>query len=303
MKLKYILISLFVINTSILANYLETSKKILDITYDRSEEFIYSTSDFLDRSFSAENYEVEQKDLTRAEVYYESVYEDGQETLTTKDIKIRLLFPRLRDKYKVTFENYNTSSSIDDRSSSDDYLLGVANGKRRIGIKFRGIEPDLFVSYVLSSDYIYDNDYNINIGNRAVYFADFGFDNTMNLNISKQLDSSTVLSFDNSYRFQELYDNRHEVVNSLNIYHQLTKKERLNATLSSYATKDDIINQDLEVDYYYAGLSYKNFFYKNRGYFQIDGGAIARDENGFDPKARVLFRIGALFGNSKPKFN
>jgi hypothetical protein len=302
MKLKYILISLFVINTSIFANYLETSEKILDITYDTTEEYIYDTSDYLDRSFSTNDYEVDQKDLTRAEVYYESIYEDGQENISTANIKIRVLFPRLRDKYKVTFENYNTSSSIDDRSTSDDYLLGIADGKRRIGVKFRGINPDLFVSYKLSKDYMYDYEYNINIGNRAVYFADFGFDNTMNLNISKQLDSSTKISFDNTYRFQELYDNRHEVVNSINIYHQLRKKEILNATISSYATKDDVINKDLEVDYYYAGLSYKNFFYKNRGYFQVDAGTIARDENGFDPKARVLFRIGALFGNNKPNF-
>ncbi|MBT7116819.1 MAG: hypothetical protein HN901_00485, partial [Campylobacteraceae bacterium] len=76
-----------------------------------------------------------------------------------------------------------------------------------------------------------------------------------------------------------------------------------NYTISSYATKDDIINQDLEVDYYYTGGSLKEYFYKNWAYYNIDAGLIFRDENSFEAKGRLLFRIGALFGNAKPKFN
>ena len=125
----------------------------------------------------------------------------------------------------------------------------------------------------------------------------------MSLNISKQLDEYTKISFDNSYRFQEVYDDRHEVVHSLNLYYQLDEKQIVDATVSSYSTKDNIENLDLEVDYYYTGVSYKNYFYQNWTYFQIDTGMIFRDENNFNGKARVLFRIGALFGNAKPKFN
>jgi len=293
-------IVLFLFVNIVNAKYIE---EIMDGTYGATEVFIDDTSNYLDKSFSREDYAVSEGSLNKGDIFYESVYEKGQDNINNSNIKIRLLFPRFRDKYKISLENYTKSKSIDDRKTSDDYLLGIADGKKRIGLKFRGIKPDLFVSYKIGKTFDINNDYSLFMENNAIYFADFGFDNTMQFNIKKELSSDTKISFDNSYRFTKLNDNKHEVVNSINIYNQLNSRELLSGSISSYATKDDIVNQSLEVDYYYSGISYKNHFYKNWGYFQVDTGLTFRDENDFEPRGRILFRIGALFGNAKPTFD
>ncbi|MBT6107514.1 MAG: hypothetical protein HOH31_02860 [Campylobacteraceae bacterium] len=297
----YLLVCLF--SLSLNANYFDEPETILDDTYDTTETFIYSTADYLDTSFSGEDYDIESQDLTKADISYESIFEKGQDSIQNSNIKIRLLFPRFRKQYKITFENYNKSKSIDETNENDSYLLGIGKDKARVGLKFRGINPDPFISYNLEYKTYLANNLDFHIGNRAMYFADYKFDNTFSINFKKQINDHLIVSFNNSYRFQEEYNNKYELVNTINLSQDLGQKRSLNYTISSYATKDDIINQDLEVDYYYAGGFYKEYFYKNWAYYNIDAGLIFRDENSFEAKGRLLFRIGALFGNAKPKFN
>ncbi len=291
-----LLVSIFLINIANANDYLDKS-------YEYTETFIYDTSNDLDTSFSGEDYNIDNRNLAKADIYYESVDEKGQAIINNSNIKIRLLFPRFRDKYRVSLENYNKNNSIDDRDNSESFLFGLTHNKARIGVKFRGIEIDPFVSYNLKTTQYFENELELYLGNRAIYFSDFGFDNTVSVNFSKDISENSKISFDNSYRFQEEYDNKYELLHSVNLYVQLNSRKSLHYTVSSYATKDDIINKNLEVDYYYAGATYKNYFYKNWGYYEFGAGLTFRDENNFDAKGRALFRIGALFGNAKPKLN
>ena len=65
---------------SVWANY-------IDNTYTTTENFIYETSDYLDTSFSGENYAVDSDKLTKAEISYESILEDGQANINNTNIK------------------------------------------------------------------------------------------------------------------------------------------------------------------------------------------------------------------------
>ncbi len=279
------------------------ANEYLDGSYTTVETFVYDTSDYLDTSFSGEDYDIENKDLIKGDIFYESIHEKSQDNINNSNLKLRLLFPRFRDKYKVTLENYNRSNSIDDTKESEDFLFGLTHNKARVGVKFRGLKMDPFVSYNLDTTQYLENESELYFGNRAIYFSDFGLDNTISANISKELNENMKISFDNSYRFQEEFNNRYELVHSLSLYNKFNSRKSLHYSITLYSTKDDIINPKLELDYCYSGVSYRNHFYKDWGYFQVDTGLTFRDENDFEPRGRVLFRIGALFGNAKPKFN
>ncbi|MEA3497560.1 MAG: hypothetical protein U9R16_00740, partial [Campylobacterota bacterium] len=180
-------------------------------------------------------------------------------------------------------------------------LLGLTKGKSRVGVKFRGISPDLFISYKLFDDYPLKYQFNFHIENKIMYFVDYKLDNTLQMNFSKMVNDSMRFSFNNSYRFQEEFNDRHKVIHSLNLLNNLDYKSYINYSLSSYSTNDN--TKSFGVDYYYAGTSYKNFYYKNWAYYKIDTGLTFRKDNNFDAKARAMIKLGILFGKSKSKFN
>ena len=267
-------------------------------THNTTETFLYDVSDYLDTRFSGQDYDIDKKSLTKAEISYESVFEKDKSSYSNGNVRIRLLFPRFRKKYKVTFENYVKSKSIDDTQSSKSYLLGISHNKARLGLKFRGINPDPFISYNIEKQLNLYKNWDFYIGNKAIYFADYKFDNIFSINLEKKIDDSTRFAFKNSYRFQEEYNDKYELVHSLNLYKDLGDKQKLNYTISSYATKDNI-KKELEVDYYYTGVSYRKFYYKNWAYYQVDTGLTFRDENHFDARGRMMIKLGIVFGNAK----
>lgn len=264
------------------------------------ENFLHGTSNGIDKFISQEDYKVEQKTLTSGDLSFETINEQKKPSVNQINFKVRILLPRSRKSYKLTLDNYVRKGSMDEKSKSDDYTLGLAKGKKRIGIKFRGIEPDLFVSYQLNKTINLVDDWKFYIENKTTYFVDYDFENIFIIDFNKKIDEKRRLSFRNHYRFQEHGDDLHEVVHSLNLESHINNRSDIHYSLSSYSTKNDY--KKYEVDYYYSGAKYKNFYHKNWAYYQVDLGLMYRDENSFDPTARFMFRVGVLFGNSKKVF-
>ncbi len=274
-------------------DYVNDTHKVVD-------NFIYDTSDYLDKFASGEDYIVEDNSLVSGELSYLNILEKSTPSTTDLNLKIRLLFPRFRKNYDLILENYRKSDSIDDTKQENRYLLGLAKGKARIGIKFRGLKPDLFVSYKLSYKQSFTNNWKFYMGNKAFYFTDYKFDNIFVIEMIKLIDNMTQFVFKNQYRFQEEYDDKHEVIHSFSLSTYLNNKSTLNYILSSYGTKDN--TKAYGVDYFYTGVSYKEFYHKNWAYYQVDTGVTFRDENDFNARARIMIKLGVLFGNSKKLF-
>jgi hypothetical protein len=271
----------------------------MDSLYASTEYLFYDASNYLDKNISSQTYKVDNKHLVKADISYNSIFEESQPSIQKRNIKIKFLFPRLRKKYKIIFENYNQNKAINEIETTTNYnMLAVSKDTMKIGVKFRPIKPDLFILYKYKWEYNLIKKIKLIIKNNAIYFAKFKFNNLFSINIEKYLYKDIKLSFNNSYRFQEKYD-KYELTNAINIYYKVSTNQRLNYTILSYSIKDNSTNRSLEVDYYYIGVAYRNYFFKNRTYFQIDTGLTFRDENNFDKKGRIMFKLGVLFGGIK----
>ncbi|MEA3497991.1 MAG: hypothetical protein U9R16_02915, partial [Campylobacterota bacterium] len=184
-KIKFYFILLFCLSSMLNAN-----SDYIDKTHEIVENYLYTTSDYLDKAISREDYKVKNKTLLSGELSYASVVEKSTPSYNNLKLRIRLLFPRLRDNYKLTLENYNENNSIDNVNQHNRYLLGLTKGKSRVGVKFRGISPDLFISYKLFDDYPLKYQFNFHIENKIMYFVDYKLDNTLQMNFSKMVNDS-----------------------------------------------------------------------------------------------------------------
>jgi len=268
-----------------------------DYTHTSIENFLYKSSDNLDKFISGKEYEVPQKTLVSGELSYIHISEQSEDAYNNLNFKVRFLFPRLRKHYKLVFENYKQTNSIDDIKEEDSsYMLAIAKGKTRLGVKFRGIHPDLFASYKLYYDKDLNNDWNFYTENRIIYFLDHKLDNTFKIIFNRKIDDNTNFAFNNTYQFQEYYNNRDHITSSLDLYHSLDYKSTIHYSLASYFQENT--NAPYTVDYY-TGASYRRFYYKNLNYYQIDTGFTFREKNDYEAKARVMIKFGILFGKSK----
>ncbi len=283
----------------------------LENVHDTISEWIYQTSNRIDIFFSGSSEEVSAKSVTYLDTSFDTYAETYRSPQYRYNISLRLHLPRTQKKLNLLLEDFKKTSSVDlpkstspeDTVANNDYLFGLQYRQQESkytrlgyggGIRFRSFTPDPYISLYLSRSFYFSRQWELILRNKARYFADYRLDNSAEVALVKIIGEKLRFSFQNIYRFIEHEDYRNEIVNTFALEQFITAKKGLSYFLSAYSSGDT--NSVFKLGYYYGGVSFRHYYYRNWAYYQIDGGGMLRESNNFSPSARVMFKMGLLFG-------
>ncbi len=283
----------------------------LDSVHDTISEWIYRTSNRIDIFFSGSSEELSPKSATYLDTSFDTYAETYRSPQYRYNISLRLHLPRTQKRLNLMLEDFKKTSSVDllqsaspqDSVANNDYLLEIHYRQQeskytRIGygggIRFRSFRPDPYISLYLSRSLYFSKEWELVLRNKARYFADYRLDNSAEVALVKIISEKLRFSFRNIYRFIEHESYRNEIVNTLALERFITEKKGLGYLLSAYSSGDT--DSVFKLGYYYAGVSFRHYYYRDWAYYQIDGGGMLRESNNFSPSARVMFKMGFLFG-------
>ncbi len=283
----------------------------LDTVHERLSEWIYETSNRIDIFFSGNSEEVSIQKGTTLDTSFDLYTETYRSPLYRFNVSLRLHLPRTQKRLNLILEDFKNTSSVDlsrsavptDTIGNNDYLLGLQYRQQeskytRIGygggIRFRSLTPDPFVSLYLSRSFYFATKWELLLRNKVRYFADYRLDNTAEVALIKVLSENLRFSFRNLYRFLEHSDYRNETVNSLILEQFISAKKGVSYLLSAYSSGES--GSVFKLGYYYGGISFRHYYYRDWAYYQTDAGVILRERNNFSPAARLMFKIGFIFG-------
>ncbi len=288
----------------------------LDDMHERISEWIYDTSNRIDIFFSGSSKEI----TTTKETYLDTSFDTYAETYQSPqyrfNISLRLHLPRTQRKLNLVLEDFKNTSSVDlpksavaaDTIENNDYLLGVQYRQQeskytRIryggGVRFRGVTPDPYLSAYLGRSFYFSKRWELLLGNKLRFFADYRLDNTVEASLIKVIDEHLRFSFQNLYRFLEHSNYKNEIIDSLTLEQFISSKMGLSYSFSIYSSGDN--RSSFKLDYYYAGIAFRHYYYRNWAYYQVDGGLMLRETNNFSPAGRVMLKIGFIFGTDDTK--
>ena len=283
----------------------------IDKAHQSLSEWIYNTSNKIDLFFSR----YKQSDIKSTDSYidtsFDTYYEEHQKTLYRYNIKVRLRLPRTSKRLHLVFKDYKNSISSDRQNSSNisdsvgnnSYLLGVAFDKFKSrylhlragsGVRFHGISPDAYIFMHISKKFYSDFKWQMKLNLKAKYFIKRKNEDGLEIIASKVISDSLKFIFSNKYHYRQNYSTKNELVNTLLLEQYLNHKEGLSYSFSLYSSDTD--SENLKLRYYLLQTSYKNYFYKNYLYYNFTPGIIFREHRDFKPSFKVVFRIGACFG-------
>ncbi|WP_457595442.1 hypothetical protein [Hydrogenimonas sp.] len=284
----------------------------IDSVHERVSEWIYETSNRIDIFFSGNSEEISLQKGTSLDTSFDLYAETYRSPLYRFNVSLRLHLPRTEKRLNLVLEDFKNTSSVDlpksavptDTIGNNDYLLGIQYRQQeskytRIGygggIRFRSLTPDPYLSVYLSRSFYFSQKWELLLRNKVRYFADYRLDNTAEASLIKVLNENLRFSFRNIYRFLEQADYRNETVNSLILEQFISSKRGVSYSLSIYSSGDS--GSVFKLGYYYGGVSFRHYYYRDWAYYQTDGGIIFRESNNFSPAARLMFKIGFLFGS------
>ncbi len=283
----------------------------LESVHDTISEWIYRTSNRIDIFFSGNSEEVSPKSSTYLDTSFDAYAETYRSSKYRYNISLRLHLPRTQKKLNLMLEDFKKTSSVDllqsaspqNSVTNNDYLLEIQYRQQeskytRIGygggIRFRSFRPDPYVSLYLSRSLYFSREWELLLRNKTHYFADYKLDNSAEIALIKIISEELRFSFRNIYRFIEHENYRNEIVNTLALERFITPKKGLGYFFSAYSSGDT--DSVFKLGYYYVGVSFRHYYYRDWAYYQIEGGGMLRESNNFSPSARVMFKMGFLFG-------
>lgn len=286
----------------------------IDLIHQRVSEWIYETSNKIDIFFSGNSEEVYVKNGTYLDTSFDTYAETYRSQQYRFNISLRLRLPRTQRKLNLVLEDFKETSSTDlsksasmsDTIGSNDYLLGVHYRQQesrftRIGygggVRFRKVTPDPYLSAYISRSFYFAKKWELLLREKVRYFADYRLDNTIEASLIKVISEELRFSFTNIYRFLEYYSYRNEIIDSLSLKQFLNSKMGVSYSASAYSSGDT--QGVFKLQYYYGGISFRHYYYRNWAYYQTDAGVMLREANNFKPSTRVLFKLGFIFGKRK----
>ncbi len=283
----------------------------IDKTHLALSDWIYNTSNKIDLFFSKSNMDVSKSKGTYVNISLDSYAQEHQSLQYHLNAKIRLRLPRIQKKLHLILEDYKNSLSLNQQNSSNigksvsnnSYLLGLQLDKIKSkfinvrfggGVHFSGIAPDAYISLYLSKGYYTHTKWEFELSNDAKYFIKKHLDDTVVLSALRVINENLKFSFINSYHYLENANHLNELVDSLGFEQYIGHKKGLSYLLSAYSSSD--ADNDFNLQYYLAEISYKRYFYHSFAYYELSPGVILRRGNNFKPSAKIVFKIGLFFG-------
>ncbi len=205
--------------------------------------------------------------------------------------------------FKLFFEDFKQKNSIDtlngrsvqDSINNNSYLFGLQY-HAKFPLRFRlGMKLNSFDSYAgvgmqkeqtwHTLSFLYGFDYR--------YYIRRKDDLSLHANIYKTLNNAFTLGFENSYRFEQKGEVRHQAIDGLHLYHNW------NASLQNIWRADVYMNSDtndnFRLDYYYFGCDIIKTFVKKRYFLQISPAVLWREPRDFRPSYRFMVSFGVNF--------
>ncbi len=279
--------------------------------HEKISEWIYETSNRIDIFFSGNDKEIVTKKASYLDTSFDTYAETYRPAQYRFNISLRLRLPRTQKRLNLVLEDFKNTSSADlqrsataaDTIQNNEYLLGVQYRQQeskytRIryggGVRFRSYTPDPYILIYLGRSIYFPKNWELLLGNKLRYFADYRLDNTAEATLIRILNEELRFSFRNIYRFLENDNYKNELINALVLEQFISAKMGTSYSLSIYSSNDS--RSVFRLDYYYAGATFRHYYYRDWAYYQIDGGIMLRESNNFSPSARVMFKIGLIFG-------
>ncbi len=273
----------------------------IDTTYKSILEFLRSSINSLDIFLSDSNVSIKQRfDIS---TWVDTALETKRDTEFKFNIRAHLELPRTRKRLHLFLQDFKTKNSIDyqngrnlkDSINNNSYLFGLQYLTKtgfhyKLGIKFNTFDPFAGAAWEythhFTSSWLY-------YGFNAKYYAKRHLDTLAFMNYQTKLSDRDILSFENSYRYEEDLHHLHQYLHALKIYHSATKDEIIVPHFEIYCDSDD--TRSYKLNYYYAGVDYENTFYRKWLFYKLSPAVLWRMENDFDPSYRVMVSVGIRF--------
>ncbi|GEM_PF-1945843 len=222
------------------------------------------------------------------------------------NIRANLTLPRAQKRLYLFLSDYkrsedideNTQKTISDSIKNSSFLLGIQyltkhNLRYRAGIKLKNSSLDPFVAAIWEDTaYIGDNSW-IYFGDRLFYYAVNKTDNTLFASLQRRIGKKSVLSFENSYRFEQKPLKEHQFTHTLASYVSLGKYKTLVPKLQFFFNQNS--RQGYRLNYILSGAQYESRFWRRWLFYQLSLYAVFRNEYDFRPGIRTAVSIGITF--------
>ena len=287
------------------------SNDTVDIMHEKVSTLIYETSKSIDSFFGNDYNDIKIKNRSYLQTSLDSYIESGKSFQYRFNIKYRIHLPKTQKRLNLVLEDFKDTISKDqsnsekilDSANNNNYILGLQfqqlNTKYTsinygAGVKFGSLSPDPYLTLKLKKDFYFPSKWEWILYEKIRLYMDAGVDNTAGITPIRVINPYLKLSFPNIYRYIEDLNNRNEIVNSIILDQHINNNNGLSYILSLYSSGDS--NSPFKLHYYYAGLSFIHYFYKNWIFYRIEPGAIFRETNDFSAHGRVMFQLGLKFG-------
>ena len=276
----------------------------IDELYKKTLESIANLLKKTDIFLSDDNRSIKQRFNIATSI--ETVTETYQPTLFRFNVKANIELPRTQKKLHLFLQDYEKSNSIDktyskniqDSIQNTSYLFGLqyltkSNLSYRVGLRFRKVTPDPFLSARWSqTSYLTDSSW-VYFGDKLFYYMRHKWDNTLFAHYQHKLNDNMLFSFENSYRYETKPQDENQYVHALKLYISGSRYELFIPRAEIYCHANN--QSSYKLNYYYLGFSYRNIFYRKWLFYQIAPAVLWRIENGFRPSYRLSFSVGVTF--------
>ncbi len=275
----------------------------IDRLYDTTLKAIANTLEQTDIYLSDDNRTIKQRFNIATSL--EVVTETYQPTLFRFNVRANIELPRTQKKLHLFLQDFDRSNSIDktyaktirDSIENTSYLFGLqyltrSNIAYRAGLRLRKVSPDPFVSARWNKTHYFKDSW-IYFGDKLFYYVRNKWDNTLFAHYQHKINDHALFSFENSYRYETKPNEENQYVHALKLYLSRGRYELLVPRLEIYLHANN--DNSYKLNYYYAGFSYRNVFFRDWLFYEIAPAVLWRIENDFRPSYRLGFVIGITF--------
>ena len=269
--------------------------------YPIINKYIYNSLNQLDIFLSDSNISAHPSYSIRSSI--DIARESSQSTLFRFNFKAKIKLPRTMRRFKLFFEDFKQKTSIDtlnghsiqDSINKNSYLLGLQYHAKlplrfRLGMKINSFDP--FAGIGMQKEqtwhtlfFLYGWDYR--------YYIHRKEDLSLRANMYKTLNNTYTLGFENSYRFEQKSEVRHQAVDGLHLYHHWSASLQDIWRADVYMNSNK--NDNFRLDYYYFGCDIIKSFVKKRYFLQISPALLWRAPRSFHPSYRLMLSFGVNF--------
>lgn len=236
---------------------------------------------------------------TKIRLFWTGEKKEYQNYTSEFNAKIRLVFPELQKKLKVSFKNKDKkpkNQSTNGQAVSEQKSNQIVTKSQRwnyhfdLGVKV-DFPPDLYSRLRIDKSYIIGK-WNLKPNQEFFWLLKNGFGETTSLNLDRDINDSILFRLQNEVSWHDDTD-KFSSTHGPSLYYSYSPKTAISLNLKALGTNKPVIH----INEYYASIHFRQLIYKNWFFYELSPIVSFPKTNEFKKILGFSIKFEAVFGS------